>query len=451
MRPIPVRFCTRIAGTLATVFCFVILGGCNSGEAGESVPDAPESNNGPPVVNNSPAQFAVSGSQYVFQVEAEDPEGDELSYSILNRPGWLRWDAALGRLSGLPTSADIGPHMDIVIDVSDGARKASVGPFTITVEEPVADSDPVPVIEKHPGHYIAMNRYDDQAAMINAIRPGVTGLQKRYTWAELEPAFDRYEFADLRSDLDLLAGQGMRLVVFVEDKSFDGRYPTPVYLHADHTLANHNGGYTALRWHPYVLERFRRLIAALGTEFDTHPAFEGIALQESALSLGDGLLDAHDYTPERYRDALIDAITAARESLPTSQVFWYMNYLPRGQNYIAEIANRAAELGVSMGGPDVLPDSDPLQRLVYPYYPEFASRMVLFNSMQFDSYRHLQADPDSGTKYWSMLDLFRFARDQLHVDYLFWNRVGSANPADSHDWLDALDVIKTRQIPIRSD
>ncbi|MEX0707140.1 MAG: putative Ig domain-containing protein [Woeseia sp.] len=411
----------------------------------------PESGNSPPVVSNSPAKVAVPGSQYVFQVDAEDPDGDALSYSIRNRPAWMRWDAVLGRLSGMPTSADMGPHMDILINVTDGAGAVSVGPFTVTVEESAVESGSAPVIEKHPGHYISMNRYDDQAAMIDAIRPGVTGLQKRYTWAELEPSFDRYDFSALRSDLDLLAGQGMRLVVFVEDKSFDGSYPTPVYLQADHTLANHNGGYTALRWHPYVLQRFHRLIAALGAAFDTHPAFEGVALQESSLSLGDYLLDTYGYTPELYRDALIDTITVARKSLPTSQVFWYMNYLPRRQDYIAEIANRAAELGVSMGGPDVLPDSDPLQRLVYPYYPEFAGRMVLFNSMQFDSYRHLQADPDSATKYWSMLELFKFARDQLYVDYLFWNRVVSAKPADSHDWRDALDVIKTRQIPIRSD
>lgn len=449
MRTIPIPFCRRIAGILAAVFCFVILSGCLAASAGDGEAGS-DSANEPPVVNNSPAKSAKSGSQYVFQVEAEDPDGDALFYSIRNRPAWLRWDATLGRLSGTPTSADIGPHMDIVIDVSDGEEAVSVGPFTITVAEPAVESGSAPVIEKHPGHYISMNRFDDQAAMINAIRPGVAGLQKRYTWAELEPAFDRYDFSGLRSDLDLLAGQGMRLVVFVEDKSFNGHYPTPVYLQADYTPANRNGGYTALRWHPYVLKRFRQLIAALGDRFDTHPAFEGVALQESSLSLGDDVLDTYGYTPEVYRDALIDAITAARESLPTSQVFWYMNFLPRGQNYITDIANRAAELGVAMGGPDVLPDAESLQRLVYPFYPEFAGRMVLFNSMQYDSYRHLRADPNSGMKYWSMLELFQFARDQLYVDYLFWNRVGSPDPADSYDWLDALDVIKTRPIPIRS-
>jgi len=38
--------------------------------------------------------------------------------------------------------------------------------------------------------------------------------------------------------------------------------------------------------------------------------------------------------------------------------------------------------------------------------------------------------------------LFRFARDKLHANYIFWVRIPNAVPADSYDWYDALPVIK---------
>ena len=46
------------------------------------------------------------------------------------------------------------------------------------------------------------------------------------------------------------------------------------------------------------------------------------------------------------------------------------------------------------------------------------------------------------TKYWTMPELFRYARDQLHVDYMFWVRVTSPSVTNSYDWSDALPVIE---------
>ncbi len=134
-------------------------------------------------------------------------------------------------------------------------------------------------------------------------------------------------------------------------------------------------------------------------------------------------------------------IRAARNSFPQSQVFWYMNFLPRNQDYIADIANVAANLDVAMGGPDVLPDSTPLRDLSYPFYDEFQGRMTLFNSMQYHSYAHQRQTEKWRGKYWTMNELFVYARDELHVDYLFWNRKQAKRPGDSYNWWDALPVI----------
>jgi hypothetical protein len=62
--------------------------------------------------------------------------------------------------------------------------------------------------------------------------------------------------------------------------------------------------------------------------------------------------------------------------------------------------------------------------------------------MQHNSYRHRHGgDAQSNSAYWSMEDLFTFARDKLHVDYIFWDYQRAAQPPGSHDWNDALDVI----------
>lgn len=40
-----------------------------------------------------------------------------------------------------------------------------------------------------------------------------------------------------------------------------------------------------------------------------------------------------------------------------------------------------------------------------------------------------------------MEDLFVFARDELHVDYVFWEYRTRRTPPDSRDWNEARDVI----------
>jgi len=165
-------------------------------------------------------------------------------------------------------------------------------------------------------------------------------------------------------------------------------------------------------------------------------------MQESALSFDDSTLEAFGYSPEAYRDALIDVLTIASQEFSTSQVFWYMNFLPQNQNYLNDIAIAVAPYGIAIGGPDVLPDSAPLVTLTYPLYDNFPAGTTLFNSIQYDSYSHRHEDQSSATMYWTMDELFEFARDDLHVDYLFWTRKVARDPADSYMWFDALPVIQ---------
>ncbi|MDR2878179.1 MAG: hypothetical protein LBV36_09120 [Chromatiales bacterium] len=305
-----------------------------------------------------------------------------------------------------------------------------------------AATAPTSALKFHPGHYVSLNLEDAPDVMRTLAQPGIRGVQVRYTWRSLEPERDHYDFSRIDADLRLASSLGLHFVAFIEDKSFNSdEHLLPDYL-ADKALPFTRGGYVAKRWDPFVVERFGALFDALGARFDQHPDFEGIALQESAMGFSADVAREQNYTPEAYRDALIEILTRARQALPSSQIFWYMNFLEGGQKYLADIATAVIPLHIAMGGPDVLPNNPALARLTYPLYARFAGQLTLFNSMQYNSFAHRHANPLAHTKYWTLQELLDFARDELHVSYLFWNHKTWRKPLDSWNWDDALIVIR---------
>ena len=86
-----------------------------------------------PTIFGSPATSIIAGSNYSFTPSAADPEGDLLTFSIVNRPGWASFSTATGRLSGTPTVGNAGSYNNIVISVSDGEFSASLATFAINV------------------------------------------------------------------------------------------------------------------------------------------------------------------------------------------------------------------------------------------------------------------------------------------------------------------------------
>jgi hypothetical protein len=293
----------------------------------------------------------------------------------------------------------------------------------------------------HPGHYIAMLRGgDSQLIMSQSIKPGVVGFMKRYSWPALEPTPGNYQFAEIKSDLAWAAAHKMRLIIMVEDKTFVKELPTPPDLDA-YAVRNKGGGYTAVRWATPVMTRFNALISAIGKQFDSSPGLEGLATQETAPGFGYKTEIAYGYTPAKYRDMYINLLTTASKAFPTSRIFWFMNFFPVKQNYIATVATAVAPLGVFMGGPDVQPENPKLLNEVYPFYTQFESKMMLFAQVEGTCYDQLHMTSGYPTKYWTMSELFNFAKTKLHVHYMLWVHLPQPPVAGAYDWLNALPVI----------
>jgi len=91
--------------------------------------------NQPPVISGTPATSVTVGQAYSFTPTASDPEGQALTFSIVNMPSWASFSTSTGRLSGTPAAANAGSYAGIVISVSDGTASASLPSFTLTVQQ----------------------------------------------------------------------------------------------------------------------------------------------------------------------------------------------------------------------------------------------------------------------------------------------------------------------------
>ncbi len=93
-----------------------------------------------PVIDGAPSTVALIGENYSFVPMASDPNGESLTFSVLNLPGWAEFDEYTGRLSGSPAASDVGTTGPIVITVSNGRESASLAGFSISVYAPGSSS-----------------------------------------------------------------------------------------------------------------------------------------------------------------------------------------------------------------------------------------------------------------------------------------------------------------------
>ncbi|MBB1424745.1 tandem-95 repeat protein, partial [Pseudoalteromonas sp. SG43-7] len=86
-----------------------------------------------PVISGSPTVSVSEKITYSFAPTATDTEGDNLTFSISNKPSWLSFDSSTGLLSGTAVNSDVGVYSNIVLSVSDGMGTASLPAFNLTV------------------------------------------------------------------------------------------------------------------------------------------------------------------------------------------------------------------------------------------------------------------------------------------------------------------------------
>ena len=291
-----------------------------------------------------------------------------------------------------------------------------------------------------PHHYVFFNRDRQRisdAAFLETKR--FEGAQLKYTWRELERAEDSYDFSAIHHDFAFLSSKGKKLFIQLQDASFDPAIVNvPQYLLND---ARYNGGadkqynireddeekavpegWVARRWDQAVQGRFHKLLFALGKEFDGK--IEGINLAETAVEFGgSGRLFPKGFTPAVYRDAVITNMTALKRAFPKSVTMQYANFMPgewlpgKDEGYLRSVYERAKDLKVGVGGPDLLPGKPGQMNHCYPLIREAARIVPTGIAVQDGNYQH--TNPKTAQSI-AIPELVEFAKEYLKVDYIFW-------------------------------
>ena len=284
------------------------------------------------------------------------------------------------------------------------------------------------------------------------------GAQVTYTWRQLEPEKDAYDFSRIREDLAFLTPKGKRLFVQLQDVSFsESRINVPAYLLSDpiynggvakqYEITDDDddkavvGGWTSRRWDPAVQERFHKLLFALGKELDGR--IEGINFAETSLVFGtSGKLFPQGFTPEIYRDAVITNMKALKRAFPRSVAMQYGNFMPgewratNDKGYLSAIYEAAVEFKVAMGGPDLMPYRPGQLKTSYPLIREVAG--VVPTGIAVQDGNLAEVNPATGKRV-TVEELVKFAAEYLKVDYVFW---GTEEPYYSESVIPFLRRIK---------
>ena len=92
--------------------------------------------NSTPVIESDPITTAKEGAVYTYGVEATDPNGDVLTYSLSASPSGMTISSTTGVISWTPT---IAGSFEVTVEVSDES-KSETQSFTIIVDETLLTS-----------------------------------------------------------------------------------------------------------------------------------------------------------------------------------------------------------------------------------------------------------------------------------------------------------------------
>jgi hypothetical protein len=189
-----------------------------------------------PTISGTPPTSVTAGTAYSFTPTASDPDQNTLGYSIQNRPAWAAFNTSTGRLSGTPTSANVGTFGNIVITASDGNASASLAPFSITVN---AAPNRAPTISGAPATSVnSGTAYSFQPAAADADGDTLSyQVQNKPAWATFSTTTGRL------SGTPITAGAYGNIVISVSDGQASASLPA-----FSITVAQPTNGSATLSW-----------------------------------------------------------------------------------------------------------------------------------------------------------------------------------------------------------
>ena len=270
------------------------------------------------------------------------------------------------------------------------------------------------------------------------------GAQIMYPWELLEPQKGKYDFSIIWEDYKYLLSQNKLLFIQLQDATFRPNYiGIPKYLLTDEFNGGafpqiaENGdtvGWVAKRWNQKVQNRFALLLQALGKEFDSK--VEGINLQESSIDINlvessKGIYSDLDssFTPNRYSESIKINMLSLKKAFPKSTTMQYANFMPgewlpwNDKGYLRSIYNYGEEIGVGLGGPDLMVQNKGNLNHTVAMMHEGKYTVKLGIAIQDENYIGKTGDAQINVSdiHENIVPLLHaFAKDFLKVNYMFW-------------------------------
>lgn len=138
-------------------------------------------------ISGTPVGTVKAGSAYSFTPTVKDSlTGRKLAFNIVGKPSWATFSGSTGKLSGTPSSANVGKFSDIEIAVNDGINAAVGSVFSITVQ--AAGGTPPPATVKISGTPVtsvtAGSAYHFQPAATDSAGKTISfSVQNKPSWA----------------------------------------------------------------------------------------------------------------------------------------------------------------------------------------------------------------------------------------------------------------------------
>jgi len=284
------------------------------------------------------------------------------------------------------------------------------------------------------------------------------GVQAAYSWNQLEPTKDEYDFSLIKEDLKFLKKSKKKLFVQIQDVSFSPqRNFAPKYLREEPI---YNGGanktysfedydeteyteegWATRRWDAEVQKRLHKLYAALGKEFDG--IVEGINTEETSIEFGSGKLQPPGFTCPRYKEAVTENLAALKKAFSKSTVIVYANFMPGcrvpglATASLKEVYEFAWANNIGVGGPDLFPYKK--EQKSYPLIKDSYKRVPTSLAVQDGNYNYI--NPNTNKRI-TAEEIYRFAENELHLTYIFW---GTENPYFRKETVPLLKMLKKKK------
>jgi hypothetical protein len=333
-------------------------------------------------------------------------------------------------------------------------------PFVFALLGVAAATTSIAQTKWHPGHYVILNSGDSQSRHFQNIdeiarEPAVKGVVLRIWWYNLEKSKGSYDFSKIDAYLNKLKSLSTpkRLVIRIMDRKFNTTNKSgivPNYLLTESVYKGgltlqktNNPGYVARLWEAPVMDRLIALYKAIGSRYDGNVYLEGLATEETTLSLGDKSKWPSGYSNDALVKQYLRLIAVRRSNMPRTQLFIGANYLGT-DSQMGTVIQKIYEQDAAVAGSNTMPSRITQAQRIWTGQTggDYSGEIGIASGVE-----SLELGGEHGS--YTPKQLYTYANSTLKANYMFWVRNSWAGSAGQKWSTGILPFLRTNP-PLRT-